>query len=87
MNSDDSPQDQLMSYGEMHGWRLEVWKSGFWLDTYEYRIRPVPKSGDSPDADPTFFGCAYRSVDDAKAACLETFKENMRLGHLKPIVV
>lgn len=56
MNSDDSPQDQLMSYGVMHGWRLEVWKSGFWLDTYEYRIRPVPKSGDSPDADPPFLG-------------------------------
>ncbi|QSQ54836.1 hypothetical protein ISN36_19825 (plasmid) [Xanthomonas translucens pv. undulosa] len=66
--NDDSPQDQLISHGEMYGWRLEVWKPGFWLDTYDYRIRPAPRSGEPIDTDALCDGCGFQSVEDAKAA-------------------
>lgn len=82
--NDDTPQDQLISHGEMHGWRLEVWKPGFWLDTYDYRIRPIPRSGDPVDEESPFGGFGFRSVQDAKSAALEDFQQKMRLGHLKP---
>ena len=82
--NDDSPRDQLISHGEMQGWRLEVWKPGFWLDTYDYRIRPVPRSGGPVDTNADFGGCGFGSVEEAKAAALEDFQEKMRLGHLKP---
>lgn len=82
--NDDSREDQLLSYGEIHGWRLEVWKPGFWLDTFDYRIRPVPQSGDTVATDAPFGGLGFRSVEDAKAAALKDFQEKMRLGQLKP---
>ncbi|MEN9194405.1 MULTISPECIES: hypothetical protein [Xanthomonas] len=82
--NDDSPQDQLISHGEMHGWRLEVWKPGFWLDTYDYRIRPVPRGSEPVDADAHCGGCGFQTVEAAKAAALQDFQQKMRLGHLKP---
>ncbi|KLC44582.1 hypothetical protein XP1712_15705 [Xanthomonas perforans] len=83
LDDDDSTQDQLMAFGEMHGWRLEVWKSGFWLDTYDYRIRPVPAPGDPDDEEPTLYGCAFRSVEAAKEAALTDFRKRVQLGHFK----
>lgn len=80
--NDDSPQDQLLTYGEMNGWRLEVWKPGLWLDIYEYRIRPVPQRGGLFDTDAPFGGFGFRSVEDAKAAALKDFQQRMRLGQL-----
>ncbi len=82
--SNEGPHEQLMSHGQMHGWRLEVWKPAFWLDTYDYRIRPVLRSGKPVDTDADFGGCGFQSVEEAKAAALEDFQEKMRLGQLKP---
>ena len=81
MHNED-PQDQLISYGEMHGWRLEVWKPGFWLDSYDYRIRPVSNGGAPVGADAHFGGCGFQTIEDAKTAALKDFQQRLRLGRL-----
>lgn len=80
--NDDGSQDQLLSYGVMHGWRLEVWKPWFWLDTYDYRLRPVLRSGEPVVAGAPFAGFGFQSVEDAKAAALSDIQQKARLGHL-----
>lgn len=83
--TDDVPHDQLVSHGEAMGWRLEVWLSGFWLDTYYYRIRPALKDDVGHHNGVTFEGLDFQSQEDAQTAALADFREKLLLGQLRPL--
>lgn len=84
--TDDVPQDHLVSHGEAMGWRLEVWLSGFWLDTYYYRVRPALKDDvGHHHNNVTFERLGFQSQDDAQKAALADFREKLSLGQLMPL--
>jgi len=79
---DDYPRDELVGYTERLGWRLSVYKSGFWIDTFDFKIRPLDgiQEGDVIDHG----GLGFRSVERCKEAAIDRFRMLMREGHIKP---